>query len=205
MAEAQRLSGFVMKRMALLLRHDYQARFVPRFNHAASLRPKQRPGKAADQMRNAVDHFAKALSYAMDSDSKLASQKDRRKREASLAKATMAIELNLARAKKHFVSGQFYCLRYAVGIVHQDIDRLLKSPQARGRSEFEKSRKQIREWRASWAPMLEPQSDETDDIEETLREIRRLRQDNRDMDDTLDDLENLYGRLEKKIRKIVPL
>jgi hypothetical protein len=205
MAEAQRLSGFVMKRIGLLLRHDYRARFVPRYNHAGRLRPDKRPEKAADQIRNVTDHFAKAFACALEFESARTLSKQRQKAKLRLAKAERAIELNLARAKKHFVAGQFYCLRYAVGIRHQDNDRLLKCPQAQGRSEFDKYREQIREWRLSWAPMLQPQSDETENVEETYQEIRRLQLDNRTMDSILDDLENLLGDLEEKVRKLVPL
>ena len=110
MAKAERLSDRVMNSMARMLKHDYQDRFVQRFDYAARLRPDKRPAKTADQIRNAMGHFADALACAMEYDGKFKFRTKRQIKDLSPAEARKFIDLNLERARKHFVAGQYYCL-----------------------------------------------------------------------------------------------
>ena len=196
MAKAERLSDLVMKSMTKMLKHDYQERFVLRFDYAARLRPKKRPAKTADQIRNAMDHFSKALAYAVEFDGKLKFQKKKQPKKLSRAQVRTIIEINLARAKKHFVAGQFYCLRYSIGMRDQDIERLLRSTPKNARHKFEEYRDRLDEQRSKWKAIEPPKNDETERISETRREIKRLDRINFRLDNFVQELDNLLLEIE---------
>jgi hypothetical protein len=201
MAKAKRLTGMVLNRMALMLRYDYRRDFVPRFNYASQLRPKKRPKASADQIRNATDHFAKALDDAMECDSELKFRVDTRKKKRSRTQIKAAITLNLARAKKHFVAAQFYCLIYSHAVRDKIISDLLRSPRAKGKRDFDKYRQRHRVWKSNWKEIDEPKNDETEQVSETLREIRRLEAANVLIETNLEELDTLFDSVKRKLRK----
>jgi hypothetical protein len=192
----------VLQRIAQMLTREYKRGFVQRYDRSTRLNNRdktKRPGKPVDQIRLAVDHIAQAIGDAMDLEVNLGLGV-RISGQRSRAKVAKEIWLNLERARKHIVAGQFYSLHYHVSTRDKEIERLLKPTLRRDKHEFDKFQQSYRKIRFGWKTLKLPQDDKANEIKETRAETRRLKKANLQLDDSADALDNLYADVKTHLK-----
>jgi flagellin-specific chaperone FliS len=208
MAPRKKFSTEVMEGIARVLRRDYQKDFVQRFNFACQLEEKKRPAKAVNQIHQTVDHFARALAYAMDVDAKLnlRTRKGKRRKvgKPTLEQALSLLKdeawLNLEQARKHLATGKFYSLHYYVSFRDQEIGRRLRSNLRKDQNEFAKYQKQHRELRSAWKPTRMPAKAGTKTMRETRAETKDIEASNLQLDTIAESLDQLLLKLDQILK-----
>jgi hypothetical protein len=104
------------------LEKHYAKGFEPVFAWSSRVRKNSVPFRAVDDMRNAVDHFARALLL----ETALAHGKTSAKiGDVKLSGDPM---IDAARGRRHMISAEFECLYYIATWRMDDIKKMLKSP-----------------------------------------------------------------------------
>jgi hypothetical protein len=81
------------------------------------------PAKAADEVRNALDHYTRACSIVFGL----------KERKGAKQQPPTSVPLEVARCRRHLVGAQYFCLCHSIELRTKHIQKLLRSP-LRGRS-----------------------------------------------------------------------
>jgi hypothetical protein len=115
--------------------HDYFEDFTTRFEFDCSVREKKSPSDAIDEIRNALDHFAKALVAASIFEGELPESALRPDHEP-LAGDPRHL-LDAWRGVRHIASGAYFSRHFAASCMAEEIGEILNTDLAKVSSQFD--------------------------------------------------------------------
>src|ERR1044072_7385447 len=136
-----------MKKTVLAIEADYSA-YLDRSEMACMIADpfqlldyKVLPAKAANEMRNAFDHFIRVSRRIL-----APTFRQRTRRKANKGEVQqIGVELDVARCRKHIVAAQFYCVRYSITRSVQESRALLKQVPRGKDSQVDRCRSRLKE------------------------------------------------------------
>jgi hypothetical protein len=188
------------RRIARIVEEDYNQDFAQRFHHAARLRHKKAPLSAVDEIRNAFDHLANAIVNAASKD-RIFVGAGRRRPPPPHARPIpkRGPLLDVLRARKHILAGQFYSVAYSIAVRDQDITRILHSRLVKD-SEAKPHRTKFNAIKSKWKPLRAPSDQRMHNLKNVRTEIARLEKLNPLVDSYLNRLERFYKNV-KPLRR----
>jgi hypothetical protein len=195
-----------LERVVRLIAHDYKnycQRSEVAFQHSNN---RALPSKAADEIRNALDHLMRAFRIVFASESQR-SGSSLASRSAKRPGANLALEA--ARCRRHLVGAQYWCLRFSIQERIKHIRKLLDSPM-KGKNrhqqrykKIEQCRKQFTTINATWKPVREPSESRNLTVQQATREIKKMSDTNARLDLSLERLEKLHSRIQRQYKGLV--
>lgn len=179
--------------------HDYFEQFVPRFEIASGVREKKSPFVAIDEIRNAFDHFSKALVAAAEFDGE--TPPGHMPAVAASGPVPPATDplylLDAWRGIRHLASGQYYSNHYAGAWVAEEIGEILKTELAKTSPDFQAYEQEFHALEREFEQVGVPSDRRfyvVDDVKQEIKIIQALVL-------TLDNVTNGIEALYRKIRQ----